>query len=137
MIPLTGEMSAKQTKGCPNSGEFAPAVNLIKMLAKLSLPLTGNICDRRLWRIKGASVGAAVDFVRRSKPHKQNRAPQEGNRWHAAGVTEGEKAINIKFSVSLPQSFFIRKMTAPSSEGAFLLMRSSNRINKIGHSKRA
>ena len=37
------------------------------------LPLTGNICDRRLWRIKGASVGAAVDFVRRSKPHKQNR----------------------------------------------------------------
>ncbi len=40
--------------------------------------LTGNICDRRLWRIKEASVGAAVDFVRRSKPHKQNRAPQEG-----------------------------------------------------------
>jgi len=48
--------------------------NLIRAFA----PSSGNICDRRLWRIKGASVGAAVDFVRRSKPHKQNRAPQEG-----------------------------------------------------------
>ncbi len=28
------------------------------------------------------------------------------------------EAINIKFSLSLPQSFFRRKMTAPSSEGA-------------------
>ena len=27
MIPLIGEMSAKQTKGCPNSENFAPAVN--------------------------------------------------------------------------------------------------------------
>ena len=88
------------------------------MYAEPSLPLTGNICDRRRWRIKGASVGVAVDFVRRSKPHKQNRTPQEGNRWHTAGVSEGEKAINIKFSLSLPQSFFKRKMTAPSSEGA-------------------
>ena len=26
MIPLLGEMSAKQTKGCPNSENFAPAV---------------------------------------------------------------------------------------------------------------
>ena len=42
------------------------------------LPLTGNVCDRRLWRIKGASVGAAVDFVRRSKPHKQNRDTARG-----------------------------------------------------------
>ena len=25
MIPLLGEMSAKQTKGCPNSENFAPA----------------------------------------------------------------------------------------------------------------
>ena len=25
MIPLIGEMSAKQTKGCPNSENFAPA----------------------------------------------------------------------------------------------------------------
>ena len=33
--------------------------------------------------------------------------------------TEGEKAIKIKFSLSLPQSFFLRKTTAPSSEGAF------------------
>ena len=32
------------------------------------------------------------------------------------------EAIHIKFSLSLPQSFFRRKMTAPSSEGAFLLM---------------
>ncbi len=30
------------------------------------------------------------------------------------------EAINIKFSLSLPQSFFIRKMTAPSSEGAYV-----------------
>ena len=35
-------------------------------------------------------------------------------------MTEGEKAINIKLSLSLPQSFFKRKMTAPSSEGAFV-----------------
>ena len=42
------------------------------------LPLTGNICDRRLWRIKGASVGVAADFVRRSKPHKQNRDTARG-----------------------------------------------------------
>ncbi len=35
-------------------------------------------------------------------------------------MTEGEKAIYIKFSLSLPQSFFKRKMTAPSSEGAFV-----------------
>ena len=34
-------------------------------------------------------------------------------------MTEGEKAINNKFSLSLHQSFFKRKMTAPSSEGAF------------------
>ena len=27
MIPLIGEMSAKQTKGCPNSENFAPAVS--------------------------------------------------------------------------------------------------------------
>ncbi len=27
VIPLSGEMSAKQTKWCPNSGEFAPADN--------------------------------------------------------------------------------------------------------------
>ena len=38
----------------------------------------GNICDRRLWRIKEASVGAAVDFVRRFKPHKQNRDTARG-----------------------------------------------------------
>ncbi len=38
-------------------------------ICKYRLPLTGNICDHRLWRIKGASVGVAVDFVRRSKPH--------------------------------------------------------------------
>ncbi len=69
----------------------------MKMLAELSLPLTGNICDRRRWRIKGASVGAAVDFVRRSKPHKQNRAPQEGNRWHAAGVSKGETQVIANF----------------------------------------
>ena len=43
--------------------------------------------------------------------------PQEGNRWHAAGVTKGEKAINIKLSLSLPQSFFCEKMTAPSAMG--------------------
>ncbi len=70
---------------------------------KHRLPLTGNVCDRRLWRIKGASVGAAVDFV--------------GHRKRAIAVerseTEGEKAINIKLSLSLPQSFFKRKMTAP------------------------
>ena len=89
------------------------------MFAEPCLPLTGNICDRRLWRIKGSSVGAAVDFVRRPKPHKQNRVPQEGNRWHAAGVSEGEKAINIKFSLSLPQSNAMR-LTAPSSEGAYV-----------------
>ena len=35
-------------------------------------------------------------------------------------MSEGEKAINIKLSLSLPQSFFKRKMTAPSSEGAFV-----------------
>ena len=29
VIPLLGEMSAKQTKGCLNSGEFAPAVELL------------------------------------------------------------------------------------------------------------
>ena len=29
------------------------------------------------------------------------------------------EAINIKFLLSLPQSFFRRKMTAPSSEGAY------------------
>ena len=122
VIPLTGEMSAKQTKGCPNSGEFAPAAILyqIKILAEPSLPLTGNRCDRRLWRIKGVSVGAAVDFVRRSKPHKQNRAPQEGNRWHAEGVSEEEKAINIKFSLSLPQSN-AERLTALSSEGAIAI----------------
>ena len=34
-------------------------------------------------------------------------------------MTEGEKAINIKLSLSLPQSFFKRKMPAPSSEGTF------------------
>ena len=50
----------------------------IEKQMKLRLPLTGNICDRRLWRIKGASVGAAVDFVRRSKPHKQNRDTARG-----------------------------------------------------------
>ena len=43
-----------------------------------SAPSSGNIFDRRLWRIKGASVGAAVDFVRRSKPHKQNRDTARG-----------------------------------------------------------
>ena len=43
-----------------------------------SAPSSGNRCDRRLWRIKGASVGAAVDFVRRSKPHKQNRDTARG-----------------------------------------------------------
>ena len=76
-----------------------------------SMNPVGATCGR-LWRIKEASVGAAVDFVRRSKPHKIG-TPQEGNRWHAAGVTKGENAINIKFAFSLPQSFFIRKMTAP------------------------
>ena len=37
---------------------LAPAVNKyqIKISAEPSLPLTGNICDRRLWRIKGAYV---------------------------------------------------------------------------------
>ena len=33
---------------------------------------------------------------------------------------ERREAINIKFSLSLPQSFFKRKMTAPSSEGAYV-----------------
>ena len=28
MIPLLGEMSAKQTKGCPNSENFAPAAGV-------------------------------------------------------------------------------------------------------------
>ena len=30
VIPLLGEMSAKQTKGCRNSGEFAPAEEICK-----------------------------------------------------------------------------------------------------------
>ena len=29
VIPLIGEMSAKQTKGCPNSENFAPAAGLL------------------------------------------------------------------------------------------------------------
>ncbi len=37
VIPLLGEMSAKQTKGCRNSGEFAPAV-------KISEYITTNGC---------------------------------------------------------------------------------------------
>ena len=48
----------------------------IKMFAESSLPLTGNICDRRLWRIKEASVGAAVDFMRLGVPHKTDRYNQ-------------------------------------------------------------
>ena len=51
----------------------------------------------------------------------QNKAFLWRGRWHAAGVTEGEKAIYIKFSLSLPQSFFKRKMTAPSSEGTYVV----------------
>ncbi len=47
-------------------------------VVRQKLPLTGNICDRRLWRIKEASVGVAADFVRRSKPHKQNRDTARG-----------------------------------------------------------
>ena len=69
----------------------------LRIFVELRLPLTGNICDRRLWRMKEASVGAAVDFVRRSKPHKQNRAPQEGNRWHVADVTKGETQVISNF----------------------------------------
>ena len=42
--------------------------------------------------MKGASVGAAVDFVRRSKPHKQNRAPQEGTAVEQS-ETEGVYAL--------------------------------------------
>ena len=33
---------------------------------------------------------------------------------------ERRDAVYIKFSLSLPQSFFRRKMTAPSSEGAYI-----------------
>ncbi|MCI6388963.1 MAG: hypothetical protein MR823_07475, partial [Ruminococcus sp.] len=58
--------------------QVAPTVAYIFSFDKTRLPLTGNVCDRRLWRIKGASVGAAVDFVRRSKPHKQNRDTARG-----------------------------------------------------------
>jgi len=86
------------------------------MFAEPSLPLTGNICDRRLWRIKGASVGVAVDFVRRSKPHKQNRAPQEGKAVERS-ETEGVKIGYIKSCKNSPGHFFCEKTTAPSKMG--------------------
>ena len=37
VIPLLGEMSAKQTKGCQNSGEFAPAVRMLLIYDGLRL----------------------------------------------------------------------------------------------------
>ena len=37
VIPLLGEMSAKQTKGCLNSGEFAAAVRLSLIYDNLRL----------------------------------------------------------------------------------------------------
>ena len=38
MIPLLGEMSAKQTKGCPNSENFAPAANSHQTLRREQAP---------------------------------------------------------------------------------------------------
>ncbi|MCQ2449796.1 MAG: hypothetical protein MJ132_06375, partial [Clostridia bacterium] len=38
----------------------------------------GNKTDRRRWRMQGGFVGTAVEIARRSKAHRQFRAPQEG-----------------------------------------------------------
>ena len=49
MIPLLGEMSAKQTKGCPNSENFAPAAGFAVNY--------GTGTDRSLRTKNNASVG--------------------------------------------------------------------------------
>ena len=49
MIPLIGEMSAKQTKGCPNSENFAPAAGFAVNY--------GTGTDRSLRTKNNASVG--------------------------------------------------------------------------------
>ena len=53
MIPLIGEMSAKQTKGCPNSENFAPALP-----CKLYFVRVGNGLDRsvKLYQITRANT---------------------------------------------------------------------------------
>ena len=79
----------------------------------------GNICDRRLWRIKEASVGAAVDFVRRFKPHKQNRDTARGQQVARCRRDGRRESNKYQAFVISPSVIFLRKTTAPSSEGAF------------------
>lgn len=88
----------------------------IQIYIKHFAPSPDNICDRRLRRIEGASVGAAVDFVRRSKPHKQKSGYRKRTIAVERSETKGVKKVVPNYK-KLPQSFFCKKMTAPSKMG--------------------
>ena len=71
MIPLTGEMSAKQTKGCQNSEEFAPAVDKHQIIVGTGLAPVRN--KLHINHIGGQPQGLSLrilsnEIVRGAKP---------------------------------------------------------------------
>ncbi len=92
MIPLIGEMSAKQTKGCPNSENFAPAVN----------------SHRTPRREQAPAPPCKLYFVRVGAIHESPAVSAPSRR----GLSNAQHLTGGEFSVSLSLRHALRRATS-------------------------